>query len=259
MNILITNDDGIDSPFLLPLAETFAAKHEVTIVAPSHEQSWIGKAMSRRGTVEMQTLSDFPCPSYSLSGTPSDCVNIALAHLCESAPDIVISGINIGHNAGLSFIASSGTIGGALEAALQNLPAIAASMYLAPAAFLAISQRSQPLSDDLQSHVLQAAAILESFASSFIETQFPQYGQVHSLNFPCENLDQATIHKARAARTLSSSLFERDGDVFRFAYQPFETLDDNELPTDRKLVHKGQITHTIIDYSAIDRKTYEPG
>ncbi|MGY8694211.1 MAG: hypothetical protein ACKVGW_08435, partial [Verrucomicrobiia bacterium] len=61
--------------------------------------------------------------------------------------------------------------------------------------------------------------------------------------------------KARAARTLSSSLFERDGNQFNFAYNPLETLDDDEAPTDRNLVHQGQITHTIIDYSTIDRKS----
>ena len=255
MKILITNDDGIDSPFLKPLAATFAKSHDVTVAAPSSEQSWIGKAMSRRGTVELQTRSDFPCSAYSLSGTPSDCVNIALAHLCVSKPDLVLSGINIGHNAGLSFIASSGTIGGALEASLQNLPAIAASMYLDPEAFHAVSQRDQELSNKLKAHLDHATRILESFASTFIEDQKPKYGQVHSLNFPNRDLDQASIRKARAARTLSSSLFERDGNQFNFAYNPLETLDDDEAPTDRNLVHQGQITHTIIDYSTIDQKS----
>jgi len=255
MKILITNDDGIDSPFLKPLAATFAKSHDVTVAAPSSEQSWIGKAMSRRGTVELQTRSNFPCSAYSLSGTPSDCVNIALAHLCVSKPDLVLSGINIGHNAGLSFIASSGTIGGALEASLQNLPAIAASMYLDPEAFHAVSQRDQELSNKLKAHLDHATRILESFASTFIEDQKPKYGQVHSLNFPNRDLDQASIRKARAARTLSSSLFERDGNQFNFAYNPLETLDDDEAPTDRNLVHQGQITHTIIDYSTIDRKS----
>jgi 5'-nucleotidase len=251
MKILITNDDGIDSPFLKPLAETFAKSHHVTVVAPSDEQSWIGKAMSRRGTVELLTRSDFPCSAYSLSGTPSDCVNIALAHLCPSRPDLV------GHNAGLSFIASSGTIGGALEASLQNIPAIAASMYLDPEAFHAVSQRSQELSRELQAHLDHATRILEIFASTFIEDQNPKYGQVHSLNFPNRSLDQASIRKARAARTLSSSLFERDGDQFNFAYKPLETLDDDDCPTDRNFVHQGQITHTIIDYSSIDQKSCE--
>ncbi|MBT3483554.1 MAG: 5'/3'-nucleotidase SurE [Opitutales bacterium] len=257
MKILITNDDGIDSPFLKPLAETFAENHDVTVVAPRAEQSWIGKAMSRRGTVEMETHTDFPGPAYSLSGTPSDCVNIALAHLCPTQPDLVISGINIGHNAGLSFIASSGTIGGALEASLQNLPAIAASMYLDPEAFRAVSQRDKALSNDLEDHLVHATRILKTFASTFIENHRPQYGQVHSLNFPNRNLDQASIHKARTARTLSSSLFERDGDQFRFAYKPLETLDGDEDPTDRNFVHQGQITHTIIDYSTIDQKSYK--
>ena len=253
MKILITNDDGIDSPFLLPLAETLSASHEITVAAPAREQSWIGKAMSRRGSVSLQTRNDFPCPAYSLDGTPSDCVNIALAHLCPETPDLVLSGINIGHNAGLSFIASSGTIGGALEASLQSIPAIAASMYLDPESFQAVNQRDQPLSSKLNDHVRAASEILATFIDSFLERHNPQYGQVHSLNFPHENLESAKIVPVRAARTLSGPLFERDGDTFRFVYRPLETLDAEDASTDRNLVHQGKITHNLIDYSSIDR------
>lgn len=253
MKILITNDDGIDSPFLLPLVETLAKAHELIVAAPAREQSWIGKAMSRRGSVDMQVRNDFPCQAYSLDGTPSDCVNIALGHLFTEKPDLAISGINIGHNAGLSFIASSGTIGGALEASLQNVPAIAASMYLDPQLFEIACKRDRPLPDSLRGHICQAATILERFARDVFDAQGARYGQVHSLNFPCSNLDEATIKPARAAQTLSSSLFERDGDQFHFAYKPLETLDADDAPTDRNLVHAGEITHTIIDYTAIDR------
>ncbi len=253
MKILITNDDGIDSPFLTPLAEVFAKNHDILIAAPASEQSWIGKAMSRRGHIDMKTVDRFPCPAYSLSGTPGDCVNIALGHLCEEAPDLVISGINIGHNAGLSFVTSSGTIGGALEAALHNLPAIAASMYLEPDSFQAVCQRDQPLSERIDRHIRQAAVILETFAASFIEIHDPKYGHVHSLNFPHKDLNGARILKSRTARTVTRSLFERDQNRFRFAYQPLETLEDEAHPTDRKHVHQGDISHTILDYASIDQ------
>ena len=254
MNILTTNDDGIDSPFLKPLVETLCKAHEVVVAAPTREQSWIGKAMSRRGSVSLETRDDFPCPAYSLDGTPSDCVNIALAHLCSPTPDLVLSGINIGHNAGLSFIASSGTIGGALEASLQGVPAIAASMYLDPDSFQAVNQRGQPLSPKLANHLQTASEILANFIDSFLERHNPQYGQVHSLNFPHENLDTAKIAPVRAARTLSGSLFERDGNEFRFAYRPLDTLDSKDDATDRNLVHQGMITHNLIDYASIDRE-----
>ena len=129
MKILVTNDDGIQSPFLYSLAKTVAASHDTIVVAPSDEQSWIGRAMTRRGRIDLAEVHDqFSCPAYSLTGTPSDCVNIALGYLCPEPPDLVLSGINIGHNAGLSFVASSGTIGAALEGALHDIPAIAASM-----------------------------------------------------------------------------------------------------------------------------------
>ncbi len=253
MKILLTNDDGIDSPFLLSVAEAFAEAHELVVAAPSQEQSWIGKAMSRRGTVSMEERQNYPCPAFSLEGTPSDCVNIALGHLCPERPDLVLSGINIGHNAGLSFVASSGTIGGAMEAALQDIPAIAASMYLEPDRFQSACNRKEPLPQDLQEHLNHAASTLEDFARGLIQNHAPRYGQVHSLNFPNSNLDQATIEPVPAAQTLSHCLFDREPNGFRFRYQPLEVLDPAGAATDRNLVHKGMITHTLIDFNALHR------
>lgn len=255
MNILITNDDGIDSPFLRPLAEVFSKRHNVIVAAPANEQSWIGKAMSRRGKVESSQVADFPCPAFSLTGTPSDCVNIALGYLCDTRPDIVVSGINIGHNAGLSFIASSGTIGAAMEGAFHNLPAIAASMYLNTIQFESVGKREQPLNKEMSAHVFQAAIILESFASTFISSCKPSYGQVHSLNFPCEDIETAKLIKVPAGRTLSRPLFERDGNQFRFAYKPLKTLTSDRI-SDRDVIHDGNISHTIIDFTSIDNASY---
>ncbi len=255
MNILLSNDDGIDSPFLRPLAETFAQRHTVTAAAPSHEQSWIGKAMSRRGSVQATKIDNFPCEAYALTGTPSDCVNIALGHLCRDKPDVVLSGINIGHNAGLSFIASSGTIGGALEGAFQGIPSIAASMYLDPDRFHAVSDRSQPLSSEMANHVQQAAAFLVEFVETLVQIEHVPYGQVHSLNFPNENMENARLVKAPAARTVSASLFKKVDDTFQFVYNPLETLASDQ-PTDREVIHSGNISHTLIDFKNIDNNSY---
>ncbi len=255
MNILLSNDDGIGSPFLAPLAETLSACHEVVVAAPDSERSWIGKAMSRHGTVNASKAAGFPCPAYALSGTPSDCVNIALGHLCDTRPDCVISGINIGHNAGLSFIASSGTIGAALEGAFQNIHSIAASMYLDPERFVAVSDRTTPLTKDMDCHVRQVADFIESFIHTIVESSDAAYGRVHSLNFPTENLENATLTKGPAARTVSAPLFERDGDEFRFSYNPMDTMQ-SDSQTDREIIHRGNISHTIIDFTKIDDESY---
>ncbi len=255
MKILLSNDDGIDSPFLIALADVFSKSHDVLVAAPASEQSWIGKAMSRRGTVQLEAVDNFPCLAYKLTGTPSDCVNIALEHLCAGPPDAVVSGINIGHNAGLSFIASSGTIGAALEGALQRLPAFAASLYLDPDQFKTIGERAKPLSEEMDKHLRHAAKILETQVTQITEAAPTSYGVVHSFNFPCRNMEKARIVKARAARTVSRSLFKREGNSFQFDYHPLETMAQDKI-SDRELIHRGDISHTIIDFTTLDDTSY---
>src|SRR5882757_8476326 len=136
MRLLITNDDGIDSAFLRELVAALrTAGHTLAVVAPKHEQSWIGAAKSRRRPVSSEVAErQFGCATWIVDGTPSDCVNIALAHLLPAAkfaaPEAVVSGINVGLNASLGFILASGTIAGAWEGALHGLPAIAFSQDL---------------------------------------------------------------------------------------------------------------------------------
>ena len=96
---LVTNDDGIESAFLHRLVEALLPDFQVSVAAPAFEQSWIGRAISRRREVEViQSPSIFPSgvDAWAISGTPTDCVNIALGNLLPKLPDIVISGINIG-------------------------------------------------------------------------------------------------------------------------------------------------------------------
>src|SRR3954467_9188809 len=134
MRFLVTNDDGIESVFLHELVHALrTAGHELYVVAPKREQSWIGAAKSRNRPVH-SCCEDrgLGCPTWIVDGTPSDAVNIAVGHLLprETQIDAVISGINVGLNASLGFIIASGTIGGAWEGALHGLPAIAFSQDL---------------------------------------------------------------------------------------------------------------------------------
>ena len=131
---LVTNDDGIESAFLHRLVNALLPDFSVVCVAaPSEEQSWIGRAISRRKAIEVkriETLFPKKVQSWSISGTPSDCVNIALGHLLETPPDIVLSGINLGYNTTEILILSSGTIAGAIEGSLWGHPAIAFSQAI---------------------------------------------------------------------------------------------------------------------------------
>ena len=127
MRILITNDDGIGAPGIRRLAEMAASLGEVWVVAPENQCS----AMSHRITIRGQMTArrvDFPVPAasaWSLAGTPADCVKVALMYLMrDHRPDMVFSGVNHGYNAGYD-IAYSGTVGAAMEAMMQGVPAMA--------------------------------------------------------------------------------------------------------------------------------------
>ncbi len=132
MRILITNDDGINAPGLKVLekiAHSLAGPDgEVWTVAPAFEQSGVAHAISYTHPMLIAKLDE---RRYATEGSPADCVLAALHDVLPAPPDLVLSGINRGNNAGENTL-YSGTVGGAMEAALQGLPAIAISQYLGP-------------------------------------------------------------------------------------------------------------------------------
>ena len=94
MRILLTNDDGIESIFIRELALALVKQgHELSVVAPRSEQSWVGASKSRnRGVHSDKADLGFGCPTWSVDGTPSDCVHIAIDHLLDNPPEGVVSG-----------------------------------------------------------------------------------------------------------------------------------------------------------------------
>src|SRR4051794_9773793 len=121
--ILVTNDDGYRSEGILALAEALKPLGAVTIVAPVVEASAIGHALTLRRPLRLEPVGD---DMFSVDGTPTDCVNLAVARLFEGLPDLVVSGINKGWNLG-DDVTYSGTVSGALEGALLGIPGIAVS------------------------------------------------------------------------------------------------------------------------------------
>jgi len=124
VRILITNDDGYRSPALTVLAEALGSVGEVTIVAPVQEASAIGHALTLRHPLRLERIAD---RVFAVDGTPTDCVNIAVTQVFKALPDLVVSGINKGWNLG-DDVTYSGTVAGALEAALLGVPALAVSL-----------------------------------------------------------------------------------------------------------------------------------
>jgi 5'-nucleotidase len=128
--ILITNDDGFDSPALLALIEAVEPLADIITVAPSLEKSACGHSLTLTKPLRFVKVKKTPYKNfYRLDdGTPTDCVFLALHKLypVDAQPDLLISGINIGANMGED-ITYSGTASGAMEAVLQGVPAIAIS------------------------------------------------------------------------------------------------------------------------------------
>jgi 5'-nucleotidase len=131
-SILLTNDDGFQAPALAALARALAGVGRVTAFAPDHNWSAAGhtKTMHKPLRITQGTLAD-GTPLYVTTGTPSDCVGLALLGVVAERPDIVVSGINQGSNLGHD-VTYSGTVAAAMEAAVNGLPAIAASQEEIP-------------------------------------------------------------------------------------------------------------------------------
>lgn len=128
MKILVVNDDGIDAKGIHILAEAAKELGEVWVVAPDRQCSAMSQCITVRGelAVRKRELPVEGVHAYSVSGTPADCVKVALLHILPQKPDIVFSGINFGYNAGQDIL-YSGTVGAAVEALSNGIPAIAFS------------------------------------------------------------------------------------------------------------------------------------
>ncbi len=131
MHIFLVNDDGIGSKGIMALMEAAVERgHEVTMCAPRYQQS----AASHRFTLtEPIYVKEWPvdrpgCQAYAITGSPVDCVRVGLQQLVTRPVDIVLSGVNDGYNAGMA-VHYSGTVGAAMEGALNHLPAMAVSIH----------------------------------------------------------------------------------------------------------------------------------
>ncbi|MDV7269497.1 5'/3'-nucleotidase SurE [Thioclava sp. A2] len=133
MRILITNDDGINAPGLEVLTEIATdlagPEGEVWTVAPAFEQSGVAHCISYTHPMMIARLGE---RRFAAEGSPADCVLAGLYDvMAEARPDLVLSGVNRGNNAAENAL-YSGTLGGAMEAALQGVPAIALSQFIGP-------------------------------------------------------------------------------------------------------------------------------
>jgi 5'-nucleotidase len=203
--------------------------------------------------VEAEKYEGFPCEAWSIDGTPTDCVNIALDHLLPRRPDIVISGMNIGYNAGVPFILCSGTLGAAIEGAMWGIRAIAVSVMVPPAYFGLLHENNQTVPPEIRDGLLAVAAHAARFAAGIAAQPFEHY-VVHNLNYP-PSIDADTPFE----RTLPASVEpfglyvkgEKEGQ-FKFRFATGATIPGPSR-SDRESVQAGCISHGILDFSRIGR------
>jgi 5'-nucleotidase len=131
MHILLVNDDGIQSTGIHALCRAAAARgHKVSVCAPSVQQSAASQRITLADPIYVKgfDMGEKSVDAWAVSGTPADCVRLALFSLLSEPADLVISGINDGYNAGMA-VHYSGTVGAATEAALNHVRAMAVSVH----------------------------------------------------------------------------------------------------------------------------------
>ncbi len=253
---LLTNDDGIDSLFLRALADALVDTFTLYIAAPATEQSWIGRAMTRRTPVTVESIDTLPAKAWAIGGTPSDCVNIALANLLGELPDIVISGINIGHNASLPLLYSSGTIAGALEGANWGLPALAVSQQITEGLFEDITAQRGQLPEPLQPYLKEAARQTAALAKRMIGHPNKAL-HVYNLNFPMPLGEKTPWVATRPAYVRLPGLYEAvSPGTFRFRFAPGKPIPTG-TPTDRETLLAGRVSLSILNFGALSTSNEE--
>jgi 5'-nucleotidase len=188
MNILITNDDGIDSPGLWALAEVMSRLGETLVVAPDKQQSGVGTSVSLYSGINIVEAPS-PIPSvraYAVSGTPSDCVILGLRRLAQARIELLISGINLGPNVG-NDILYSGTVMATLQGYFRKIPSMAIS--------LVTTDRTEEPRFDV------AAQVAEALALSINNGQIPAEA-ILNINVP--NIPRSQIKGMKVTRTAAS-------------------------------------------------------
>ena len=166
--ILVTNDDGITAKGIRALIDVMATIGTVIVVAPDKPQSAMGHAITINNMIYINKISTEGAPivEYSCSGTPVDCVKLAVSEILTTKPDLCVSGINHGSNSSINVI-YSGTMSAAIEAGIEGIPAIGFSL----------------LDFDANANFEHTKSFIKKIALQVLQNQLPK-GVVLNVNFP---------------------------------------------------------------------------
>lgn len=244
LHILITNDDGIHAEGIQHLSQTLFENggSKISIVAPDRERSAIGHAITMHRPLRVEKVKFLHNPEltgWSVNGTPSDCVKLAVEAILNDRPDLVISGINQGSNLGTDVL-YSGTVSAAVEGLIMGIPSIAVS-----------------LTDRGESSCYK-------FAAGFICRLIPGLMQNSAIQANLINVNiPAAVEKIRGARVTSlgkrryRNIFDKRTDPRGLLYYWLagELVEDDpeEDDSDTRAIRDGYISVTPIHFSLTNR------
>jgi len=188
--ILITNDDGITAPGIRSLIKVMNTIGDVVVVAPDSPQSGMGHAITVDATLhcKKEHIDDGPQTEYSTSGTPADCVKLAVREIIGRKPDLCVSGVNHGSNSSINVI-YSGTMSAAIEAGIEGIPAIGFSL----------------LDYNWEANFEHIESYIKTITMNVLENGLPQ-GVVLNVNFP--KLEKNAIKGFKICRQANANWVE---------------------------------------------------
>ncbi len=230
--ILLTNDDGIDSTGIRALYDALSEHASVTVVAPADDRSACGRSMSHEVDVREHELG------YAVEGTPADCVVAGLAEL-GPFPDLVVAGCNEGANLGEYVLGRSGTISAAVEAAFFDVPAIATSLY--------VDVNDTPFEeiDFASADFTEAKRVTSFLVEHALDSGVFDAGTYLNVNVPVPGEEPAPIELTHPSKRYDMDA-ERNGDAVHLRDRVWESMSPETIPdpqgTDRRAVVEGRIS-----------------
>jgi len=231
MTILISNDDGIHSTGIRQLARSLEGLGTLWVVAPDREQSAVGHSITLSDPIRLVTLDvDGADHTYAISGTPADCVKLAMTELMDEPPDLVVSGINRGENTGISVI-YSGTVSAATEGAINGVPSMAVSL------------------DSFTSQDYEFAGLVaRRFAEHVLRSGLPD-GTLLNVNVPClapEQIKGVRVVPQGRGRFKETFLERDDPRGRRYYWMDGDKEPHRETNTDGAALKEGYVAVTPI-------------
>ncbi len=243
--ILVTNDDGINAPGIRTLISVMNTIGDVVVVAPDSPQSGMGHAITVNATlyVNKVQVDDGPQKEYRCSGTPADCIKLAIRELLDRKPDICVSGINHGSNSSINVI-YSGTMSAAVEAGIEGIPSIGFSL----------------LDYSWDANFEATKSFVKRITEEVLENK-PKNGLILNVNIP--NLPKNDIKGIKVCRQAKGNWVEEFdkrtnpmGKDYYWLSGKFVDLDNGE-DTDTFFLENGYITVVPVQFDLTAYKTLE--